>query len=211
MSPPPQLATLTMIDHLPCPIPGCNHFTHWPQPTFLLQIYLTTSLQPRQPPCHLLPCRPINLHCCCGHLLFPALPHQHASSTPSASSHNTMSSTTHHHQYIHPLPPTSHHQYPSTLSTLEHSSSTQTVRMGLTTCGISASLLSYTTLIITHPTSKTHGAVTSNNATAQTFSAYKPTPFKPSINSTPFWWLIFHLVMLVLSPSTTTKCSHKYD
>jgi hypothetical protein len=50
MSPPPQLATLTMIDHLPCPIPaGCNHFTHWPQPTFLLQIYLTTSLQPRQP------------------------------------------------------------------------------------------------------------------------------------------------------------------
>jgi hypothetical protein len=133
-----------MIDHLPCPIPGCNHFTHWPQPTFLLQIYLTTSLQPRQPPCHLLPCRPINLHCCCGQLLFPAPPHQHASSAPSASSHNTMSSTTHHHQYIHPLPPTSHHQHPSTLSTLEHSSSIQTARMGLTTCGISASLSSYT-------------------------------------------------------------------
>jgi hypothetical protein len=30
-----------------------------------------------------------------------------------------------------------------------------------------------------------------------------------SIDSTPFWWLLFHLDMLVLAPSTATQCSHK--
>jgi hypothetical protein len=30
-----------------------------------------------------------------------------------------------------------------------------------------------------------------------------------SINSTPFWWLLFHLNMLILTPSTATQRSHK--
>jgi hypothetical protein len=30
-----------------------------------------------------------------------------------------------------------------------------------------------------------------------------------SIDSTPFWWLLFHLSMLILAPSTATQCSHK--
>ena len=30
-----------------------------------------------------------------------------------------------------------------------------------------------------------------------------------SIDSTPFWWLLFHLDMLVLAPSTATERSHK--
>ena len=29
-----------------------------------------------------------------------------------------------------------------------------------------------------------------------------------SINSTPFWWLLFHLDMLVLAPSIATECSY---
>jgi hypothetical protein len=34
-------------------------------------------------------------------------------------------------------------------------------------------------------------------------------PYALSIDSTPFWWLLFHLNMLVFAPSTTTQCSHK--
>jgi hypothetical protein len=30
-----------------------------------------------------------------------------------------------------------------------------------------------------------------------------------SIDSTPFWWILFHLDMLVLAPSTATEFSHK--
>jgi len=30
-----------------------------------------------------------------------------------------------------------------------------------------------------------------------------------SIDSTPFWWLLFHLDMLILAPSTATDRSHK--
>ena len=110
----------------------------------------------------------------------PAPPHQHASSAPSTNSLNTTPSIIHHHQYIHTLPPTNHHPHPRTPSTSEHPSSTQTARMGLTTCGTSAFLSSYNTLIITRPTSETHGADTSNTATVRTFSAYKPILFKPS-------------------------------
>ena len=95
----------------------------------------------------------------------PAPPHQHASSAPSTNSPYTMPSITHHHQYIHPLPPTNHHPHPPTPLTLEHPSSPQTARMGLTTCGILASPSSYKTPITTHPTSETHGADTSNTAT----------------------------------------------
>jgi len=100
--------------------------------------------------------------------------------TISTSSPYTMPSITHHHQYIHPLPLTNHHPHPPTPSTSGHLSSTQTVRMGRTTCGTSASPSSYETPITTHPTSGTHGAVTSNIETTRTFSAYKPTQFKPS-------------------------------
>jgi hypothetical protein len=35
------------------------------------------------------------------------------------------------------------------------------------------------------------------------------TAYALSIDSTPFWWLLFHLDMLILAPSTTTQCSHK--
>ncbi len=191
-------------------------FTHWLQPTFLLQIYPTTPSQPQGSTTPPFTSQTNQSALLCTSTLVPnspAPPHRQASSAPSASSPNTMPSITHRHQYIHPLPPTNHHLHPPTLLTLEHPSSMQTARMGLTTCGILASLPSYTTPIITHRTSKTHGAVTSNTMTAQTFfhlQAYTiqaiTNAYALSINSTPFWWLLFHLDMLVLAPSTTTKC-----
>ena len=35
------------------------------------------------------------------------------------------------------------------------------------------------------------------------------TMYALSIDSTPFWWLLFHLDMLVFAPSTVTQCSRK--
>ncbi len=170
--PPRQLATHTMIDRLPCPIPGCNHSpatTHALAPTDTsppnLLYYAISTTTTTKPPSTLPTNQSAPPQTSTPVPNIPAQPHRHASSAPSTISLNTTPYIIHCHQYIHLLPPSTHHPHPPTLLTSEHQSSTQTARTGLTTYGTLASPSSYNTPTTTHPTSETHGADTSNTAT----------------------------------------------
>jgi hypothetical protein len=68
---------------------------------------------------------------------------------------------------------------------------------------------------ITPPTSNPRGIATSNHNRSNFLSLQDhtvqaiSTAYALSIDSTPFWWLLFHPNMLVLAPSTATQCSHR--
>ena len=171
MSPQPQLATLTMIDRLPCPIPGCHHACtgtnrHFPSKSTLLQ---HLNHDDHQATFHLADqsiCTIVDI-CSCTQQSCPTAPTRFFRSLNELTQHNAL-----HHQHNHPPPPTNHHSFPPSPSTLEHLSSTLTVRMGLITYGTLTSPSSYKTPIITPLTSEPHGAVSSNTASAQTSSAF---------------------------------------
>jgi hypothetical protein len=171
-----------MIDRLPCPIPGCSRSRTDPNQHFSSKSTLLHHLnhEDNQATFYLADqsiCTVVDIYSCTQHS-YPTAPTRFFRSLNELTLHNALH---------HPPPPihspsTTDQPSPTSTNTLHirHPSSTQTARMGLTTCGISASPSSYKTPITTHPTSKTHDADTSNTATIQTFSAYKPTLFKQS-------------------------------
>jgi hypothetical protein len=173
-SPQLGLATITMIDPLPCPVPGCHHSSTGSNRHFFSKSTLLRHLNHgnHQVTFHLANQSPISSE--------DSPPHQHASSALSMSLPNTISFTTRRHQFNHLPPPNKHRLYPTAPLTSEHPSSTLTARMEPITCGILVYPSYHRTPIITPPTSEPHDTATSNTTTAQFFSAYKPTPFKPS-------------------------------
>ena len=189
------------------PKPRLQPLTHWPKPTALLQIYPTTPSQPRRPPSHLRPRRPINLHCRGHLLLYPTLlPHCTNTLLPlPQQAHPT--------QQCPPLPTTTNtftlYHRPTITHTHQHPRHRN------------IHLLRRQQEWVSQPVAPRHPLHPTKHRSPppdfrSTWHRHKPTQFKQSptqhtlsIDSTPFWWLLLHLDMLVLAPSTATERSHK--
>jgi len=218
MLPPlPRLTTSKMIDSFTCPIPGCARSGNNTSHRFTSQSTLLRHLNhnDHQHTFHLADqaiCTSANIYTCC-HTTCPTAPTRFFRSLDELSHHNAS-----HHPSPHP-PPNSQHSHPPPIpytpldiGTTHFFHNAADGSHNLWHRGVPF-ILSNTDH---HPPDfrstwrrhlKKRNKANFLRLQAHTIQAISAA-YTHSIDSTPFWWLLFHLDMLVLAPSTEAQCSH---
>jgi hypothetical protein len=207
-----------MIDQLPCPIPGCRHSCARPNQQFSSQSTLLCQLNQdnHQTTYHLANqsiCSTVGIYSCTQQDC-PTAPTRFFYSLHKLTQHNIIH---------HPLPPTQLHtptELPPTIPTTALNISTSIFYAdcdsgshNLWDRGISFILNTtnhhppnFQSTWHCHLKHRNHSNfLCLQDHTVQAIT----TGYALSIDSTPFWWLLFHLNMLVLAPSTDSQRSHK--
>ena len=205
-----------MIDRLPCPIPGCNHSRTGPNRHFSTKPTLLRHLNhdDHQTTFHLADqsiCTEVNIYSCTQQSC-PTTPTRFFRSINELNQHNTL------HHPPPPLnsPPTNDQPPPTTtldIGTSIFYTNSEIGSQNLWHLGIPF-IIEHTDH---HPPDfrntwrrhlKNRNRSNFLRLQAHTIQAITDT-YTLSIDSTPFWWLLFHLDMLILAPSTATDRSHK--